>query len=276
MLVVLDEIDSLFRDANCQTAWELLIAEDEPAITFESLSLTNMGLTDDIYIKMNSRGKPLTPFEHFKAGFEQTLQKVSAAHGDEFIEKESPYDEFVRKVDQEWSDLLWPLRDENDIIDKEFLCLFHFVTDMVMYRNKLDVEIDLFDKDIDDWVDCVYGEKAEAPLSAQSSMFAAFGSLSAHFGPMRDAGKIDEWFRTIFQEKGYHDGSVAIFDPQVDLFRACCKSYGIVDAGGKNRLFSLPRTLLLFAVLEHLQAEADARGFHPAPTGRTQPDLRVC
>lgn len=26
-----------------------------------------MKLTDDIYIKMNSRGKPLTDFEHFKA-----------------------------------------------------------------------------------------------------------------------------------------------------------------------------------------------------------------
>ena len=222
-----------------------------------------MGPTDDLYIKMNSRGKPLTSFEHFKAGFQQTPQEVSVTHGDKFVGKESPYDEFVHKVDQKWSDLLWPLRDENDIIDKEFLCLFHFVTDMLIHENKLNVELGLFDENIDEWVDCVYGEKGKDPLSAQSSMIAAFDSLFAHFGPMKDAGKINEWFHNIFQEKGYHDGAVAIFDPQVDLFRACCKSYGSVDAGGKNRLFSLPRTLLLFAVLVHLQAKQTLEDFTP-------------
>jgi len=110
--------------------------------------------------------------------------------------KQALYDEFIRKVDQEWSDLLWPLRDDNDIIDKEFLSLFHFLTDILIHRNKLSVELDLFDKDVDEWADCVYGEKGDDPLSAQSFMFAAFDSLVAHFGPMRDAGKIAEWFQT--------------------------------------------------------------------------------
>jgi len=54
---------------------------------------------------------------------------------------------------------------------------------------------------------------------------------------------------------------VAIFDSQVDLFRACCKTYGAFDAGGKNRLFSLPRTLLLFAVFEHLNTKQSQEDF---------------
>ena len=32
-----------------------------------------MGSGEDLYIKMNSRGKPLTPFENFKARFEQAI-----------------------------------------------------------------------------------------------------------------------------------------------------------------------------------------------------------
>jgi len=49
-----------------------------------------MGLTDDLYIKMNSRGKPLTTFEQFKANFEKTIRDSSPAH----------YREFTHKIDK--------------------------------------------------------------------------------------------------------------------------------------------------------------------------------
>ena len=35
-----------------------------------------MGLTDELYIKMNSRGKPLTQFEHFKAELERKIRRI--------------------------------------------------------------------------------------------------------------------------------------------------------------------------------------------------------
>ena len=72
MLVALDDLHALFADddqATCRAAWERLVDEDRPLITFDFLSVEDMGLTDELYIKMNSRGKPLTPFEHFKADF---------------------------------------------------------------------------------------------------------------------------------------------------------------------------------------------------------------
>jgi len=43
-----------------------LVDDERPAITFELLPLEHFGLTDDLYIKMNARGKPLTSFETFK------------------------------------------------------------------------------------------------------------------------------------------------------------------------------------------------------------------
>ena len=44
-----------------------LTDRDQPAIHFHVLNLAEMGLDDDIYVRMNSRGKPLTDFEIFKA-----------------------------------------------------------------------------------------------------------------------------------------------------------------------------------------------------------------
>ena len=37
---------------------------EHPAITFQLLDLENFGLSDDLYIKMNARGKPLTNFRN--------------------------------------------------------------------------------------------------------------------------------------------------------------------------------------------------------------------
>ena len=81
-----------------------------------------MGLTDDLYIKMNSRGKPLTKFEHFKADFEKTVKDVSTDH----------YQVFIHRVDNAWADLLWPLRGDDDIIDDEFMRYFRYVTDILI------------------------------------------------------------------------------------------------------------------------------------------------
>ncbi len=44
-----------------------------------------MDSDEDLYIKMNSRGKPLTEFENFKARFEQDIGH--SARADEFAHK---------------------------------------------------------------------------------------------------------------------------------------------------------------------------------------------
>lgn len=72
-----------------------------------------MKLTDDIYIKMNSRGKPLTDFEHFKA----ELLKVMRSENDD----EATAKRIGLKIDREWTDLLWIYRDEYNLVDSGFL-----------------------------------------------------------------------------------------------------------------------------------------------------------
>ncbi len=72
MLTMLDAIHSKFGnnfDFN-QAAVKLINKEDCP-ITFHFVNMGPHKLSDSTYIKMNARGKMLTPFENFKASLEE-------------------------------------------------------------------------------------------------------------------------------------------------------------------------------------------------------------
>ena len=110
-LMMLEQMHKVFR--NTTGLYARLIDKATPAITFQLLHLEQFGLSDDLYIKMNARGKLLTPFETFKARFEQDLKKCEFAKllptrcGDTPISKF-----FARRIDQQWSDFFWSYRDE--------------------------------------------------------------------------------------------------------------------------------------------------------------------
>ena len=124
MLVMLDAIQAKF------SCIENLFQKLEN-ISFYFLPIEDMGLTDELYIKMNSRGKPLTQFEHFKAEFEKQLKLA-----DENVAKR-----IGSKIDREWTDLLWQYRDsgvgdDNDnTTDDEFLRYFIFICNIICYKN---------------------------------------------------------------------------------------------------------------------------------------------
>lgn len=232
MLVVLDEIHTRFADAErAKAAWGRLTDSVNPAITFHMMPIAEMGLTDDLYIKMNSRGKALTPFEQFKASFEKTLRGISAEH----------YQHFVDQVDNAWADLLWPLRGNNDIIDDEFMRYFRFVTDVIVLRAGLDLDtLEVLAHDVDRGATLVYGADNPSWDAHQRFLLAALDTWVPEDVPA--------FFERVFSNQGWRPGAVAIYD-EVQLFAACCQTYGLMS--GRNRVFSLPRMLLLYAVLVH-------------------------
>lgn len=110
VLVVLDAIHGLFRSEGGLFA--RLVDEQTPAITFQLLPLKHFGLTDDLYIKMNARGKPLTPFETFKARFETLLSELFPTEMRPIGGGEVSVAEFFeRRIDTAWTDLFWKHRD---------------------------------------------------------------------------------------------------------------------------------------------------------------------
>ena len=120
MLTMLDEIQKRFADID--DLWNKL-----DKINFYFHNIEEMKLTDDIYIKMNSRGKPLTDFEHFKA---ELLKVIRSENDDEAAAKR-----IGLKIDREWTDLLWIYRDKANLVDNGFLNFFRMISLILIYKS---------------------------------------------------------------------------------------------------------------------------------------------
>lgn len=112
MLIMLDAIQAKFKDSS--DLWQELTKEDKCPITFLYIKLENFGLSDDLYIKMNARGKALTPFENFKSRFEKHIKENG-------WEKEitNPKETFAHKIDTVWTDLFWKYREKIERKNKD-------------------------------------------------------------------------------------------------------------------------------------------------------------
>ncbi len=127
MLIMLDSIHNKFKNIN-NNIFEKLIQDENSLITFHFLELKKFELTDELYIKMNARGRLLTEFEHFKAKFIEFLRK-------KFDQEETYEKHFTRNIDGKWTDLFWKFRDDNNLIDNQFMNYFCYITEMLYYEK---------------------------------------------------------------------------------------------------------------------------------------------
>ncbi|KAA6329431.1 hypothetical protein EZS27_021768 [termite gut metagenome] len=226
MLVMIDAIHDKF--SNQENLWQSLVLNGN--VSFYFLPLSEMGLTDDLYIKMNSRGKPLTPFEHFKAEFEKIIQQ----HSEELSK------EINHKFDIEWTDMLFPFRGANNIIDDEFMRYFHFVSDIICYQSGIESEQDEFKL-----AEHLYGKTNEMALKNIEYLKNSFDCWCKI-----DKGIVN-FFNNIFSQSTYESGKVKLYQNDLNIFKECCDNYGDL-IGDRNRKFPLNKILLLFAINTYL------------------------
>ena len=140
MLTMLDSIQAKFSDK--PEFFQKLIDEERPVITFLFLNLREFDLSDDLYIKMNARGKPLTGFENFKAKFEQQIKSFkdelptyTLNFGDQ-SKSVNGYDYFIHKIDTDWADIFWAYRDTgktDDTFDDELMSFIgHVIANYIL------------------------------------------------------------------------------------------------------------------------------------------------
>jgi len=110
VLSMLERMHEVFRKTS--GLYIRLIDEATPAITFQLLDLEQFDLSDDLYIKMNARGKPLTSFETFKARFERHLESQFQGVPPDVCNGTPLADFFSHRIDTRWSDFFWPFRDK--------------------------------------------------------------------------------------------------------------------------------------------------------------------
>jgi len=124
MLRTIDDIHKIFYEV--EDLWEKITSQN--LISFYHVELENIGLTDDLYIKMNARGKLLSPFENFKASFQKRINDEKWDENKKFTET------FAYKIDSIWTDLFWSYRSEDNSIDTSFI---KFIATVLMIRQSI-------------------------------------------------------------------------------------------------------------------------------------------
>lgn len=92
--------------------FQRLCDHENKRIVFHYLNLENFGLSDDLYIKMNARGKALTDFENFKAWLSGRISQWPQA------------EIFSLRLDQQWTDLFWQRQSKELSFDTLYLRFF--------------------------------------------------------------------------------------------------------------------------------------------------------
>lgn len=163
MLVMLDAIHDKFKGR--ADFFPLLLDVENPVITFLFMDLDKYRLSDDLYIKMNSRGKPLTIFENFKAKLEQYLKgNVVSEHFNLCYDKEQKevgvQEYFAYNIDTKWTDFFWNLRgikdSDGNAIPFDTL-IEHFVR--ILITDHYASTADITQKDKDDNLDSLLNEE---------------------------------------------------------------------------------------------------------------------
>ena len=256
MLVMLDDLHARYRhfpDGKHRAHWEKLTDLARPAIRFHLLPIPGASENNSLYVKMNSRGKPLTEFENFKAELED-LMRANPAISQDAVRA------FSQSIDTTWADLFWQYRGDNDLIDEECMRYLRFLTEVLAWKHGIRVD-HASPHDARELV-----RLAKALFSAQSPRADQAGETLCWMthaldvwlekgadGPRKPLA-IDALFSLLFTREA-HDapqplrvfnfGEFGTAPVGVNLFHACCRLYGTGS-------WKLPHTVLLYGVLQGL------------------------
>lgn len=216
MLVMLDDLAAKFGPQ--PGLFDQLVSVTNPPVYFRFLELKKVGLTDDLYLKMNARGKALTPFENWKAEFDQfLLRQPDAAYRAEF----------TLQVDNAWTDLFWKHRASQ--LDVAFTRFLQRMTVLLssLRTNTYETEEQSLENNPD-------------PFALYQQVYANSDNVRFLFDALNLLSQLQDqdtevFFKSIFAVTAT-PGRVVLFGETPDLFEQIC---------GKNRPDIKVRVLLL-------------------------------
>lgn len=124
-----DGITEVFKEDNFSEYWQVLTNND-CKICFDYLPLKDFNLSDDLYIKMNARGKQLTPFENFKAELVGYIESPKSTDDEWKIG-------FASKLDNDWTDIFWSKKSSEYDIDEIYyaFCNRFFLNALICHKK---------------------------------------------------------------------------------------------------------------------------------------------
>lgn len=141
---IIDGIEELFEETKDFEGYWTKLTSESP-IVFYHLPLKDFGLSDDLYIKMNARGKQLTSFENFKADLVSYVTEQSESELLD-VEMKNKWRALLNetngipiKMDTTWTDIFWENRSSDNKIDEiYFAFLNRFFWDKLFMFKKDD------------------------------------------------------------------------------------------------------------------------------------------
>jgi hypothetical protein len=234
MLVMINDIEERYNELKSDKVWDILNHQENP-FYFHKLDMEKVGLPDDLYIKMNSRGKPLTEFEYFKAGFL------------EIIENEILKKRFENSIDQKWAECIWTIVHEKfkddpkiDIallVDDCFMRLLNFLSDVLAYKQGIQ------------FIEINHSIEVTSKLyKNEGNLIFLFNVLDCIVDLQKDSPSF--WADLFYTSKGdFASGKSRIFfqNSNINLLEKCLFNYDKYSKG-----FAYPEQLLFYACLIHL------------------------
>jgi hypothetical protein len=229
MLNMLDTIQEEITERG--KAWENITEKEKITFDFIDIKSDEFKLTDELYIKMNSRGKPLTPFENFKAQFSGLLASKKTDYENavrSYVNTTVSYQQyFAFKIDSVWMDLFWSYRTKTaNEIDSSIYRFINFIAEFLFFKGNPNATSADAKNDFD-FLNAVFSKKENIDF-----LFDSLDFLSS----LKD---VDQFFESIFNE-------VATFDqyPKDYFLRA------ITDIG-----FDVKDKTLFYAILSFCSKE---------------------
>ena len=101
-------------------------------IQFYVLNLDDFGLSEELYIKMNARGLPLTPFENFKADLAGYIRKKKEVEEKNPLSEQHPWLDLDNEeqglaiaIDTDWMNVFWEHRSNDYALDEIYFAFLN-------------------------------------------------------------------------------------------------------------------------------------------------------
>ncbi len=258
MLTTLDEIHYNLSKKSREELSDYLakITGDECLITFDFFNLESIDVEDDLYIKMNARGRQLDDFENFKSWLIGSLD----------VDKKNQIDcdDWDKKMDKEWLDLFWKNRRSIKGVDKAQLNFFIRMAQFSFIQNLSDSVSLSLDKKVTEIVDNLDVDRNDMFISTQyfekNKIFNTL-SLNMIFAFLERVGNSIKWldnviskysaglfFKNKLKDVFFADTKLSNFPDRVFVFSIVCfvirknKNIENYDESDKNIFFSWVRT----------------------------------
>ncbi len=250
----IDGIEELFNgltEDRLDYYWNRLVS---PAaicpVVFYELNLENLGQSDDLYVKMNGRGKPLSDFENFKADL---IKYITDNEWKSLLDAQNG---LPILLDTKWLDFFWNYRNKGITLDDMmfgFINRYLLVRMMMAQKPQTIEDKDLGSSDVDKAFKYLYSFTDDNNSRASYNL-TGFGVYQTIFDLLGGFSVLYD-LRTVLENLRRFDRkmlSSCVKDP----YETSNETFEVVYTSGKNDLYrqTIPETISFWAVCQFMES----------------------